>query len=174
MAAGHVPSSIRIRSQACCGILRTCGHSACGTHGVSLRATALNWSRILRITATTAEFPGFPRRRRRSQNRSTSLSWRMTAHADIHSLRRTSPRPPLIARCPRFLPLTRDQGASPTREVKALLSKWPSSWGEQQGLLQLATRCQTLSRRGQRGRRECLGETGHFSYESGQETRRVY
>ena len=58
---GHVPSSIRVRSQAFCGILRTCGHPACGAQGVPLRATALNWSRILRITATTATFPGFPR-----------------------------------------------------------------------------------------------------------------
>ena len=58
---GRVPSSIRVRSQAFCGILRTCGHPACGAHGVPLRATALSWSRILRITATTATFPGFPR-----------------------------------------------------------------------------------------------------------------
>ena len=58
---GRVPSSIRVRSQAFCGILRTCGHPACGAQGVPLRATALSWSRILRITATTATFPGFPR-----------------------------------------------------------------------------------------------------------------
>ena len=37
------------------------------------------------------------------------------------------PRPPRIALWPRFWPLSRDQGARPTREVNALLSQWPSS-----------------------------------------------
>ena len=39
----------------------------------------------------------------------------------------TIPRPPRMLRCPCFRPLSRDQGARPTREVRALASQWPNS-----------------------------------------------
>ena len=51
----------------------------------------------------------------------------MADQVQRYSARRTMPRPPRMDRCPRFWPLSRDQGARPTREVKALLSHWPSS-----------------------------------------------
>ena len=47
--------------------------------------------------------------------------------AAIYSAWRTVPRPPRIDRFPRFFPLSRDQGANPTREVSDLLSQQPSS-----------------------------------------------
>ncbi len=40
---------------------------------------------------------------------------------------RTAVRPPRMDRGPRLWPLSRDHGASPTSEVKALLSRWPNS-----------------------------------------------
>ena len=45
----------------------------------------------------------------------------------MYKARRTVPRPPRMARYPRCRPLSRDQGARPTREVKHLPSPWPSS-----------------------------------------------
>ena len=45
----------------------------------------------------------------------------------MYSAWRTAARPPRIDRWPRLWPLSRDQGARPTSEVKALLFRWPNS-----------------------------------------------
>ena len=85
---------------------------SCGTHGVPLRATALSWSSILCITATTGNVPRLPTLTKSViKPVDISLSWRMTAHAHMYSALRTSPRPTLIARCPgSCLPLSSGPG----------------------------------------------------------------
>ena len=47
-----------------CEFSETLIYELCGTRGVPLRATAFSCSRSLRITATTATLPAFPRWRR--------------------------------------------------------------------------------------------------------------
>ena len=50
------------------------------------------------------------------------------------AIRATAARPPRMDRLPRFRPLSRDQGASPTSEVKALRSRWPNSGRKATGM----------------------------------------
>ena len=136
-----VPSSIRVRSQA---FFVGLSGSVRGTHGVPLRACVeLEQCDQQRSPASHVDEVGHR----------ISLSWRMTAHAHMYSALRTSPRPPLIARCPRFLPLSRDQGASPTREAKLCYPSGPVREGEPPGLPRLAARCRARCGRGRRGRR---------------------
>ena len=54
-------------------------------------------------------------------------SYRITDRAAVRHALYIAAQPPRMDRWPRLWPRSRDQDASPTCEVKALLSRWPNS-----------------------------------------------
>ena len=79
------------------------------------------------MTATKATLPVLPRCRRPRWKCWWMPSCRITDNAAMYRAWRTAVRPPRMDRWPRLWPRSRDHGASPTSEVKALLSRWPNS-----------------------------------------------
>ena len=77
----------------------------------------------LRMTATRATLPVLPRCRRPRWKCWWTPSCRITDRATMYREWRTAAQPPRMDRGPRLWPLSRDHGASPTSEVRALPSR---------------------------------------------------
>ena len=102
-------------------------YAVSGTHGVPRRARAFSCNSSLRITATNATLPGFPALAQvLVETAQLALHLDHGAGTEVQSFADYAPS---AANCSvaQMRPLSRDQGAKPTREVSALLSHWPSS-----------------------------------------------
>src|SRR3954447_16423539 len=105
----------RVRRQAC-------------FQAVLVRSMALSVTTSLRMQAVSASFEGFPAWRSRSWKPAIAgLAPRAAATAAMYRHARNAALPPQIARLPRILPLSRLNGATPTRAAACRRVSEPSS-----------------------------------------------
>src|SRR3954470_6611683 len=95
---------------------------------VLVRSMALSTTTSLRMHAVSASLAGLPaRRRRRWKLAITGLLPRAAATAAMYRQARKAARPAQIVRRPRILPLSRLNGATPTRAAACRRVREPSS-----------------------------------------------
>jgi hypothetical protein len=101
--------------------------AALSIKGVELLTIALSMTRSFRIHAVSAIFGDFPALRNRSWKLRIDGFRRSPTSVAMYKISRTSPRPPQIERFPLNRPLSRLNGATPTKAAIFFRSRLPSS-----------------------------------------------